>query len=222
MQTIRLPLPLHMGSVNCYLLDPGSGFVLIDTGGSNQRRQLEAEIERAGCRTGDLRLIILTHGDFDHTGNAAYLRGRYATRIAMHAGDAGMAEDADMFFNRSKGNPLFSAVIPIFFGFRKADRFSPDISLQDEAGLAEFGLDAQVLSIPGHSKGSIGILTASGDLFCGDLLTSSDQGPALNSIMDDPLTAAASLEKLKRLPIRTVYPGHGDPFRLEQLKLESR
>jgi len=58
-------------------------------------------------------------------------------------------------------------------------------------------------------------------LFCGDLLTSSGQQPALNSIMDDPVTAAGSLEKLKRLPIQTVYPGHGDPFRLEQLKLES-
>ena len=220
-QTIRLPLPLHMGSVNCYLLETGSGFILIDTGGSNQRRQLEAALERAGCRTGDLRLIILTHGDFDHTGNAAYLRGRYATRIAMHAGDAGMAEDADMFFNRSKGNALFSAVIPIFFGFRKADRFTPDISLQDGADLADFGLEARVLSIPGHSKGSIGVLTASGDLFCGDLLTSSGQQPALNSIMDDPVTAAGSLEMLKRLPIQTVYPGHGDPFRLEQLKLES-
>jgi hypothetical protein len=47
------------------------------------------------------------------------------------------------------------------------------------------------------------------------------QQPALNSIMDDPVTAAGSLEKLNRLPIQTVYPGHGDPFRLEQLKLES-
>jgi glyoxylase-like metal-dependent hydrolase (beta-lactamase superfamily II) len=34
----------------------------------------------------------------------------------------------------------------------------------------------------------------------------------LNSMMYDKNAGAASLERLKSLPIQTVYPGHGQPF----------
>jgi glyoxylase-like metal-dependent hydrolase (beta-lactamase superfamily II) len=63
--------------------------------------------------------------------------------------------------------------------------------------------------------GSIGILTASGDLFCGDLFENQDR-PSFNSIMDDLDAAHASVEKLKTFKINTVYPGHGKPFHMEQ------
>jgi hydroxyacylglutathione hydrolase len=43
-------------------------------------------------------------------------------------------------------------------------------------------------------RGSVGILTAGGDLFCGDLLENYDR-PALNSIMDDLAAANASVEE---------------------------
>lgn len=44
--------------------------------------------------------------------------------------------------------------------------------------------------------------------------------PALNSIMDDLTAAHVSLEKLKRVEINTVYPGHGEPFSMELFKEE--
>ncbi len=213
-KTIRLPLPYHLGSVNCYLIKTDTGYILIDTGGSNQRASLEKELDRLGCQPGNLKLIVITHGDFDHTGNAAYLRKKFTTKLAMHDDDAGMAEHGDMFWNRKKGNFLIRMMAPILFGFPKSDRFKPDLTIEDGYDLSEYGLDAKVLSIPGHSKGSIGILTADGDLFCGDLLDYTDK-PVLNSIMDDLAAANASLEKLKSLAINTVYPGHGRPFPME-------
>ena len=85
-------LPWRLGTVNCYVVDSGAGLVLIDTGSPNGRAVLVAELVRAGCRPGDLKLIVLTHGDFDHAGNAAYLREKYGAPIAMHRDDAGMAE----------------------------------------------------------------------------------------------------------------------------------
>lgn len=66
----------------------GDGFVLFDTGGSNQRAELQRELEQAGCRPGNLRLIVLTHGDFDHSGNPAHLRPVYGAPIAMPPDDA--------------------------------------------------------------------------------------------------------------------------------------
>jgi len=213
-----------LGSVNCYLLEAdGGGYILVDTGGSNKRTQLEEELDRNGCNLGNLRLIILTHGDFDHTGNAAYLRKKFDSKIAMHYDDSGMAEHGDMFFNRKRSNIFLKTLIKILsstlFGFGKSERFKPDFFVDDGYDLSEYGLDAKVLHIPGHSKGSIGILTDNGELFCGDLLTNGDKKdqPNLNSIMDNKVIANESVEKLKGLEINSVYPGHGKPFSWDKL-----
>ena len=213
---ITLPLPLRMGTVNCYLIRTAAGHVLIDTGGSNARKELLGKLESAGCTPGSLKLVLLTHGDFDHIGNAAYLRATFGTRIAMHRDDAGMAERGDMFVNRKRPNLLVRSLIPLFTGFGAAERFTPDLYLMDGDDLAQHGLEATILSLPGHSRGSVGVLTAAGELFCGDLFENT-KGPALNSLMDDPAAAAASLARLESLKIGTVYPGHGQPFAMELL-----
>ncbi len=205
----------YLADVNCYLVKTGDDYILIDTGFSKGRTRLEKELESAGCRPGNLKLAVLTHGDFDHTGNAAYLRKKFGTEIAMHDGDSGMVERGDMFWNRKKGNILLGMIVPILFGFGKSERFRPDLYIEDGYNLSGYGFDAKVLHIPGHSKGSIGILTAGGDLFCGDFLMNEDK-PGLNSNMDDSTAANASVEKLKELSINMVYPGHGKPFPWEQ------
>jgi hydroxyacylglutathione hydrolase len=215
-QMITLSMPFRMGTVNCYLVDTDAGFALIDTGSSNQRGTLQKELERVGCGPGNLRLIVLTHGDFDHTGNAAYLRETFGAPIAMHRDDAGMAERGDMFWNRSSGNALIRLLAPVLFRFSKSNRFRPDVYVEEGDDLSDYGFEARVVSIPGHSKGSIGILTAGGALFCGDLLENLE-APARNSIMDDGAACEASVAKLRGLEIETVYPGHGKPFPMDSL-----
>lgn len=212
---IRLGLPFKMGSVNCYLVGTGAGFILVDTGGSDRRSELDRELERAGCRPGDLNLVALTHGDFDHIGNAVYLRDKFDARIAMHESDIGMAERGDMSWNRHKGKFLLKWIAPIFYALDRTERFTPDLTLEEGSGLSEYGFDARVLHLPGHSQGSIGFLTAAGDLFCGDLLDNT-ASPGFNSIMDDLVAAEASLDKLREYEINLVYPGHGEPFPMEQ------
>jgi len=213
---ISLPLRMRMGNVNCFLIASPKGHILIDTGSANSRNRLSMELKSAGCKSGSLELILLTHGDFDHTGNAAYLRSTFRTMVAMHPDDAGMVERGDMFANRKKPNFLITAMIPLFTGFRKSDRFTPDILLEDGYDLSQYGLKAKVTSLPGHSRGSIGILTEAGEIFCGDLFENTKQ-PVLNSLIDDPEAAHASVERLRTLGIKWVYPGHGQPFAWEQL-----
>ena len=215
---LSLPLPLRMGRVNCYLIQTDAGFVLIDTGGSNNRQELVQELEKAGCMPGSLKLIVITHGDFDHTGNAAYLRNIFGAKIAMHADDVGMVEQADMFVNRKKPNLLIRMLLPLFSRFGRAERFTPDVLLRDGDNLGAYELDARVISIPGHSKGSIAIRTAGGELFCGDLLENTAR-PALGSLMDDAAAARLSLDKLQGMGAGTVYPGHGAPFLMENIQL---
>ena len=204
-----------LAGVNCYLVKTDTGFILIDTGWANRHNDLEKELESVGCMPGNLELIVLTHGDFDHTGNCAYLSKKFGTKIAMHVDDSGMVEHGDMFWNRKKGNILIRIIAKFFFRLRKSDRFKPDLYFEDGYDLSGYGFDARVLHIPGHSKGSLGILTTGGELFCGDLFENTKK-PVVNSIMDDRVTANASVEKLKSLKIKTIYPGHGKSFPMEQ------
>jgi glyoxylase-like metal-dependent hydrolase (beta-lactamase superfamily II) len=216
---ITLTLPLNIATVSCYLVQTSSGFVLIDTGNPNRHAEIEHVLASAGCGPGDLKLILITHGDLDHIGSAVHLRDKFSSRIAMHRDDSGMAERGDMFSNRGKANVvtrILGPLVPILLGFSRSKRFAPDLFVEDGTDLSEHGIEATVLHIPGHSKGSIGVLTTDGDLFCGDLFENT-AGPALNSIMDDLEAANESVERLKSLHISTVYPGHGQPFPMEQL-----
>ena len=211
----------YLMTVNCYLVKTPTGYILIDTGLLKRRSDLVRELETAGCKPGDLKLIIITHGHLDHNGNTAYLRERYDAKIAMHRGDSAMAESGDMF-RGVKG--LTVAIIRILLplvGMSRYDSFRPDIVLEDGHDLSEYGFDARVVHFPGHSKGSIGVLTAGGDLFCGDLLVNMDE-PAKNTLIDDSAELDASVEKLRALEIKTVYPGHGRPFRMEQFMESSQ
>lgn len=211
-KTIKLKIFGGLANVNCYLIKLDDGFILIDTGDSKKRDELEKELNNAGCEPGNLKLIIITHGDSDHTGNADYLRGKYGAKIAMHHCDSGMVQKGDMLYNR-KGNVL-SRIISPFMGLKKSNRFKPDFYMENGYDLLEYGLNAKIIHLPGHSLGSIGVLTSDGALFCGDLFTNTKK-PAINSIMDDKATAEASIEKLKDLNIYMVYPGHGNSFRME-------
>lgn len=215
---IPLAMPFRLGTVNSYLIKASESFMLIDTGASGSRKNLLTALEKAGCVPGRLVMLVMTHGDFDHTGNAAYIRQVYRSKIAMHPDDAAMVEKGDMFINRNRPNILIRKLLNSFSGFSRSERFSPDLLLSGGENLTGFGFDAEIIEVPGHSPGSIAILTSNGDLFCGDLMENV-QTPGLNSIMDNLAQAVSSLEKLARYPIRTVYPGHGKSFTMEQIKL---
>ena len=213
-RTISLPMPLRMGSVNCYLIRSNANYFLIDTGSANGRQGLVRELESAGCQPGQLSLIVLTHGDFDHTGNAAYLRHAFGGKIAMHPDDSGMVERGDMFVNRRRPSIIIRMLIPVFSRFATSELFAPDLLVQDGDDFSGYGFDARVISIPGHSKGSIGILTAGASLFCGDLLENRVK-PVLNSLTDDLAAANSSVQKLRTMGLGVVYPGHGSPFPMQ-------
>ena len=68
-KTITTPFILNV-SINCYLVKTDNRFILIDTGRAKKRNIIEKELEKAGCYPGNLRLILLTHGDFDHCARA--------------------------------------------------------------------------------------------------------------------------------------------------------
>lgn len=46
----------------------------------------------------------------------------------------------------------------------------PDLHVEEGYDLSGYRFDARVVELPGHSTGSMGILTANGGLFGGDLV----------------------------------------------------
>lgn len=215
---------ISLDGTNCYLIKTDSGYILIDTNFPFQRRKLEEELEKEGCKPGNLNLIVITHGDIDHTGNCAYLREMYKVKIAMHEGDTEMCMKDGRTRDRGKMPEDFPIPLMVLwlmkgllrFALRQAtwrksfDRFQPDLLLEEGHSLEEYGLDAKILYTPGHSIGSISILTDSGDLFCGDMFNNV-WGRIIKSTDED------GLERIKELEIRNIYPGHGKPFSMELL-----
>ncbi len=204
--------------VNAYLVKTDAGFVLIDTAMSSNRATIERELRAAGCNPGDLRLIVITHGDPDHSGNASYLRAKHGAKIAMHKAETAAVERGNMFLSRGSLPPLRRVMKPLMslFRLRKRDRFTPDLCLEDGDRLTEYGLDATILHVPGHSAGSIAVLTDDGSFFSGDFLENRTR-PSIATLVDDAEALKASFERVKTLDIRTVYPGHGKPFTMDEI-----
>lgn len=228
---------INLKLVNCYLVKTEEGFLLFDTGGpvimdnpyTDRCTELENQLEKEGCVPGSLKVIVLTHGDIDHAFNAAYLREKYGAIIAMHQEDVELVKNLtidkmmESFHYRS---PILNM---IFFFLKKKLRgisvrqldkfkqFSPDVLLKDGDSLSQYGFDAQVLHLPGHTEGSIGFLAKGGELICGDTFTYIKKAaPAPNAY--DFKQLKSSIKKLKSMNISKIYPGHGRPFLASELK----
>jgi hydroxyacylglutathione hydrolase len=129
-------------------------------------------------------------------------------------------ETGRMLRNRKNQWKISTRVFIYLAGLLIFRRFKPDVVVTDGDDLSRYGLDSRIVHVPGHSRGSIGVLTKDGDFFCGDLLVNNG-GPKKNSLRDDEGELNASVEKLKSLNVKTVYPGHGRPFKMDELDVES-
>ncbi|MBD3197760.1 MAG: MBL fold metallo-hydrolase [Candidatus Lokiarchaeota archaeon] len=205
-------------SVNCYLLNQEDRFFLIDTGFSDKFEEIENELRIAGVDKNNLELIILTHGDTDHSGNSSILRDKFGAKILMHQADSGIVKTGDMKVNRKEKPDKLSLIFKIFTIFGKEapfEAFQPDILVSGDDSLKQYRLDANLLHIPGHSKGSIAILTKENDLFCGDLMINITK-PKLHYLIDNMELTKESINKLRNEEIDNVYPGHGKPFKMTE------
>ena len=83
--------------------------------------------------------------------------------------------------------------------------------------LDEYGLPATVLHLAGHSHGSVAVLTDDRLLFCGDVLENRRR-PRPATLVDDPADLRTAVARLRGLETGRVYPGHGAPFHMDELR----
>ena len=137
-KTISYFFPHNLGTVNCYLIKTVKGFILIDTGLSIKRNEVENELENYGCKHGDLKLIIITHADADHIGNCVYLQKKFGTKIAINHIEAEAVESGNFFLTRKKRNfrkkiveGIIIRILASFINIGDPERFIHDIYLDD-------------------------------------------------------------------------------------------
>ena len=147
-------LPLSMS--NACLLS-GEKHILVDTGSPWDAGRLKKLLAQHGLGFNDLALILLTHIHFDHAGGLSAVQKEANCPTAVHPLERSFLETG-----RNAPivpvHPLAALVSPFMnipFGAARAE-----ITLSDGFDLSPFGVDAQVLFTPGHTPGSVSILTA--------------------------------------------------------------
>ena len=200
---INYPVPS-----NCYVvLDKaiGNDCVIIDPGSKNGEHLFSFLSDNELTP----RYIILTHEHFDHCWGVNELVNRFRIPIVCSALCA-------EFIRFEKRN------CSVFYNYN--DRFiitSDTISIESLGGILPFaGKELKFFISPGHSDASI-CLAIQDCLFTGDTLIKD-----LRTVTKHPTGSASklkeSLKGLSELKGRglTVYPGHGEEFRLDEYELE--
>ncbi len=179
---------------NCYILgdektkqgvviDPGGDFEIIE----EHLKKLKLKVEH----------IILTHGHVDHIGALSQLKKTTKAEIMIHSKDSAMLYDPNQNLSFFSGDKIIAT---------KADK------TLEEGNIIECGgIKLEVLHTPGHTPGSISLLTDkmifTGDaLFCGSIGRTDFPGSSyqklIRSIKDKILSKADDF---------IIYPGHGPP-----------
>ncbi|MFB6826524.1 MBL fold metallo-hydrolase [Streptomyces virginiae] len=219
-----IPIPvLGKHAVNAYLL-LGRRPVLVDAGTPGSGRLIHRRIAAHGVDPADLALIVITHGHIDHFGSAAELHRLTGAPVAGHAADLERFRTGRPLMPYLPTGPMGRLMSRNSKLHVAADPFEPEIVISGETDLSDFGLAGRIMPTPGHTAGSVSVLTDDGDLVAGDLVANSFMGlipgkPANPPFHDDPLGNLTSLRAMLDLGPSRLHVGHGtalDPERVRR------
>lgn len=205
------------GYSKAYMVDGGEGLIIIDTLYDADAQLFLDEIARIGRTVDDVRHILLTHAHRGHLGGLATLKDRSRAPIYSHPWEADIiAGDRPIqAVDKWNTNPIQSWPI-VFIGEltmrfnrhqgRPVDRL---IEGGDRVGPLE------VIYTPGHTPGHIAFYWPERKaLFTGDtFVTWPLVCPGWSNSTLNEKQSWESLEKLARLDVEIVAPGHGDVLR---------
>lgn len=168
---------------NIYVFDE----VIVDTGTGENIEYLRDSLKKANLNISDISLIVNTHCHYDHVGGNRY----FNSKLAIHEKDAPALEN---------GDPI--ATVAQMFG-RSLEPQEIDFKLTEGDKIGDF----EVIHTPGHTIGGIclynGKTLISGDtVFAGGGFGRYDIGGDITMLRE-------SLEKLSKLDVEYLLPGHG-------------
>ncbi len=201
-------ITIHAGMSLAYLIVGQMGVVLVDSGSPGNAHLILREMHKLGRE--NLRLIFITHANFDHYGSAAALRQMTGAPLAAHRADAVYLQRGLTPIGSTRGRGrLISPFLGLVDQFVPTEAAPPDVLLEDGSELHDFGLDARVVHTPGHTPGSCCLLVEGRLAFVGDLVTGGRRPHAQRYFAVDWSQLPASLKRVQALHPEWVYPGHG-------------
>ncbi|MFZ0452109.1 MAG: MBL fold metallo-hydrolase [Ignavibacteriaceae bacterium] len=215
---------IKFGINSCYLIRD-EGIIMIDGAPPNKLNKFQKFISNLDFPPNNIRLIILTHGDFDHVGSARDIKFITGAKIAIHENDKNNFENA--IYNFPPGVNLWGRVshllsYPITKILLKSPGGKADIILDNsDYPLYEFGIRGKIIYTPGHTKGSVSVLLETGEAFVGCLAHNNlpfRLKPGLPIFAEDIEEVRESWKIIIQKGAKMIYPGHGDPFTVDVIK----
>jgi glyoxylase-like metal-dependent hydrolase (beta-lactamase superfamily II) len=217
-------IPFEAG-INTFYLIKDQNAVLFDGGWSKGTDRFSKELQKHGILPEEIKLIILSHGDFDHVGGAGDLKKLTGAKIAIHRNDLRNLEEG--IFHWPKGATTWgrisrAAFKPLLMKTAGFPGVKADIVLDDQDfPLDPIGIPGKVVYTPGHTYGSVSLILNTGEAFIGCLAHNRlpfVRKPSLPIYAMDMELLKKSWTKVIDMGAETIYPGHGKPFPLSRIK----
>jgi len=215
MEVIKIKLSFS----NAYLIKDKKS-ILVDAGSPNEADRILGAVQKAGVNPKDISLLLHTHGHFDHAGSTAELKRRLKIPVAVHINDVFMLREGrnGVIKPRNLEAKVIAALVPNSF-----EGSEPDIMIEKEMSLNDYGVDANVIFTPGHTKGSVSVLY-NNEAIIGDVLMGGWAGGAIlgsrpnyHYFIDDIEQVHASLKKILGFKPQKLHVGHGGHLKFEDV-----
>jgi len=193
---------------NVYLLDAGSGLLLVDCGAGLEMARILEEIRRDGMDPKNISHIIVTHAHADHAGGAAGLKRYTDAKVICSPRTAAILETGDeeaIHLPECRKIGMY----PRDYRFESC---SPSIAAEN-GEIFEIGdISMEIVFAPGHSADMICCYVKQWkSLFCGDLLFAGGRIAMQTSPDFSFFELSQSVRKLSGYDVESLFPGHLAP-----------
>lgn len=184
--------PVHPNTWTTINVVVGERLAIVDTGVPESAESLVLPcLARIGRSPTDVAAIVNTHGHGDHVGSNESLKRLSGASIMIHEADAPSLDRTGAWLE-TKYNPG-----------------PADVRLVEGDLIDLGGCSLEVVHLPGHTPGSIGLLLrAESALLTGDSLQGLGTSVQHLAFYNDPDAYVASLEKVLRLDVQHLALAH--------------
>ncbi len=237
---IKTPSPGDVSwQTNAYIVEGSDGHMLVDTGWDSQDAlwALQEGSKGAGFKLRDINKVVITHIHPDHYGLASKVKQICGAEVAIHRVDADLISsryrDFDDLLDRMevllRNNGVPEEELPqlkeaSLWMQKYVTTESADVKLEDGDTVSNDSFKFEVIFTPGHSPGHVCLFERDRKfILTGDhVLYDTSPHVSVNPHSgDNPLSDyVSSLNKLARLKVHFVLPGHGPVFNALGLRID--